>query len=497
MKKFIISTLSVLVLCLLVGCGETTVKPTETPTTNTNTEPLDEFWDADQNGIADWTEKEITLTYATWQTHEDTMAETIDAMMINEFEKLYPNINIDMVFVSESDGWQTALQALAETGSLPDVFLVNRLESTIAYNMLADITEYYNHDSDTEYIFESLQQSGVYNGVRYAVPSFVYANWWFVNLDILSANGIEAPGYDWTWEQMEAIASACYDETTHTVGQSGYTEYWKTLPKAISKVSSWASYTFDTETETFNFGSTAFETAITMMGNALNTNACTSPYSVDDILEYYGETVTEYALLNGYNIGFNGHSAIWASPSWTAKDYFSSMTFNWDVYPAPGGTIGGNTDIMGVSSTCANKAAAYQFLKWMSYSEEGLKTRYDIYDKYGDILYIAADNYPYPVADYLTNTEGVNEIWDNLPYTLVAGMTSSEMISALKNGAFVLNKEIPGWDTVDQTVNPYLYEVANGTQQFAAVKATIVSESDRVFKEFNDALKAKIQENLS
>ena len=49
---------------------------------------IDEFWDADGNGIADWQEKEITLRYATWQyTNPET--QTIDTFLADEFMKKY------------------------------------------------------------------------------------------------------------------------------------------------------------------------------------------------------------------------------------------------------------------------------------------------------------------------------------------------------------------------------------------------------------------------
>ena len=506
MKKVLCLMFSLVFALFLTACGgnNTTTKG------GNKTKELDEFWDADKNGVPDWQEEEINLTFATWQykdpaTPGNENQVTIDTLLLDQFMEKYPNIHVTMQFVTEAFDeatWNSKIAELSETGELPDVFLIQRLEKMLPINALADITSYYEHDDDTEYIFESLQNSGVYDGVRYALPTFVYAEWWIVNLDLLKNAGIKAPGYDWTWEQMENIAKAVYNDTTHVVGQSGYTQYWKTLPKLLSGESTWASMGYDAKNSTWNFGTKAFEDAMAMMSSALQSNAATSPYSVDQIAEYYGKTVEQYQLDNGYNIGYDGYAGIWASPSWTAKDYFSKMSFNWDVYPAPGRvvngeviqTIGGNTDLIGVSSTCTNKAAAYQLLKWMSYSEDGIIARYDDYREYSESLAIVANNYPYPVADYGIDENGVNKIWDNLPYDKVPGMTSPEMINALKNGAFNLNKETPGWDAVDSAVNPYFYQVTTGDATFESVKETVVSEGTRAFKDFNDALKAQIAE---
>ena len=98
------------------------------------------------------------------------------------------------------------------------------------------------------------------------------------------------------------------------------------------------------------------------------------------------------------------------------------------------------------------------------------------------------------MADYGIDENGVNQIWDNLPYDKVPGMTSANMINALKNGAFNLNKETPGWDAVDKAVNPYFYQITNGENTFESVKEAVVSGAAKAFKDFNDELKAKIAE---
>ena len=504
MKKILTIMLTLAFSLLLIGCNKTS---DNLPTKNNKPkEELDPFWDSDGNGIADWQEEEINLTFATWQykdPSDNSDQITIDTLLIDQFMEKYPNIHVTMQYVAEmEDAWNTQIAALAETGGLPDVMLVQRLELTLPINALADITDFYNHDSDTRYIFDSLQNNGVYDGIRYAVPTFVYPEWWMVNLDLLKNAGIKAPSYDWTWEQMENISKAVYNDTTHVVGQSGYTQYWKTLPKVLSGESTWASMAFDTKDQSWKYGSAAFEQAMTKLADGLQSHAVTCPYSSEQIAEYYGMTVEDWQIQNGYNIGYDGKAAIWAAPSWYAKDYFSKMTFNWDVYPAPGTmvngkmsqTIGGNTDLIAVSSTCTHKAAAYQLLKWMSYSEEGIITRYDDFREYGEILATVSNNYPYPIADYGIDNNGVNQIWDRLPYDKVPGMTSAEMINALKNGAFNLNKETPGWDTVDRAVNPYFYQITTGDATFASVKETVVAESTRVFDDFNNEMKAKIAE---
>ena len=486
MKKFLITILSLTVF-LLVGCGvRTTQAPGTTKTKETQkprtTSENDKFWDQDENGIPDWQEKEINLTYATWQYNDDTVV-IIDSLMIEAFMEKYPNIHVTMLPIGEYYEWDANLQAKAEVGELPDVFLVNRLETALPYKLLADITEYYNHDDDTKFIFESVQHSGMYDGKRYAIPTFIYPYYFFVNLDILTNNGISAPSYDWSWDQMEAIAQACYNESEHIVGQYGTISYKRELPKILSGNPSWCATTFDGEK--FNFDSPYFEAAFEKLTNALKTHAVTRTYDEETLTTYYGNPT--------YQPNYDGSAAIWCDPSWTAKDYFEKMSFNWDVYPAPGGSTCANTDIAGVSSTCANKDAAYQLLKWLSYSEEGLITRFELYEDYSDILFKSANNYPYPIVDYGIDKHGVNKIWDNIPYNNVPGMTSPQMINSLKNAALLSNKETVGWDTVENSVGEYFTMIMDGTDTFANLKETIVNVAKQAYDEYIEAFNELIK----
>ena len=387
--------------------------------------------------------------------------------------------------------WNQQIKALAETGGLPDVMLVQRLELTLPLNALADISDFYAHDSDTQYIFESLQNDGVYDGVRYAVPTFFYPEYWFVNLDILTNAGIAKPSYNWTWDQMESIAQACYDESTHTIGQYGVSPYYRLLPKQLSGNPSWQSFTFDGEK--FNFDSIYFENAMNKLVTALSSHTVTLEFGSETLEEYYGD--------QAFNPRYGGKVAIWSAPSWEAKDQFAKMSFNWDVYPGPGGSTNGNIDIMGVSTngnidimgvstTCTEKAAAYQLLKWMTYSKQGLIARNQMYQDYKDVLFISSNNYPYPIADYGIDKTGTNPIWDTLPYNDVPGMTSGAMIESIRNAAVFGNKEVPGWDAADVAAKTYFGDLYEGKTTFAAIKETVVNDSTTAFQEARARLDA-------
>lgn len=504
MKKVLISLMFLGLAVSMIACQKKTTTTTTQSTNQSNTsvttattKPLvPTYWDQDANGIEDWTEEEITLTYSTWQ-HTSADIVTIESLMVNAFMEKYPNITVNIQMMgASSEEWDTNFVAAAESGTLPDVFLVNRIASFLPYNILADITEFYNNDPDTAYIFDSVKDLGMYKDKRYAIPTFIYPTMWIVNLDILEAAGVPIPSYDWTYQQMQSIAQATTNENTHIMGMYGCSFYNRELPKVLKIASAtnatelavaktWQSYSYDGTK--FNFDDPVFLSAMTALRDAVDGGYCVNSLSAAQAEEWY----LDAAFVPTYN----GKVAMWRDASWSAKNYFSQMLFNWDIYPGPNGVTGGNTDIAGVASTSQHKAAAYQFLKFMSFSEDGLLTRYQLFEDYADQVFISANNYGYPVVDYGIDGYGVNKLWETIPYGITApGFVSPEFIESLKNGAYWINKETVGWDEADSVAYQYLYQTMIGETTYAAIKDILQSEAMTAYNNARTSLDQMIKD---
>lgn len=489
-KRFLMLLVILFTLSFVVGCGGKDDPGKETKGT---------FWDEDGNGIEDWKEKPITLTYASWQ-HTELDQITVESLMIDAFMEKYPNITVNMLSVGQDWEWQDNMIAraeahTAENPTFPDVFLVRRLESDLPYGWLADITKMYENDPDTEYIFASLQSSGIFAGKRYAVPTYIYPQFWIVNKTLLEESNIPIPSYNWSWETMENTAKMANNETRKIIGlygvnggygsESGTRAYIAELPKVIKMKSdptvaaTWSARGFDGES--FNYLDDAQLMAFNKLTTALNEGWCKHYLTAEQKLEYYGS--------EDYRPTVNGKVAIWREESWSFKDVKDILEFEWDIYPGPSGVTGGNTDIIGISSLCANKKAAYQLLKWMSYSEEGILKRFEIFKEYSDVVYRQGNNYPYPIADYGLDSTGKNRIWDNIPYGSTApGLVTPEYLEGLRNGAFQMNKEYVGWDAADYAITSYLSNILNGSTTFAAVREVMEEDSRKALQQARAAL---------
>lgn len=506
MKKIVTLVLVTVFMFAFVSCGGsattsllTTQDNGENQTTDsqvTTGTPTPTYWDKDGNGIEDWQEEEITLTFSTWQ-HTSADIITIESLLIDEFMAKYPNITVEIQMMgASSEEWDANFITASESDTLPDVFLINRLASFLPYNILGDITEFYDNDPDTDYIFDSIQDLGIYNDVRYAIPTFIYPTMWVVNLDILELAGIPAPEYNWTYQQMQAIAQATTNENNHILGMYGTMFFNRELPKVLkleaastpeelAYAKKWQSYGFDGED--FNFNDPVFLSAMNMMTEGLNEGYVVAELSPEMLEEWY--------LDASFNPTYNGRVAMWREASWSIKDHFNEMLFNWDIYPGPNGVTGGNTDIAGISSTTDHPEAAYQLLKWMSFSEEGLLTRYQLFEDYSDQVYVSANNYGYPIVDYGINGQGNNLVWENIPYGITApGFVSPEFIESLKNGAYWVNKEVVGFDEADSVAYGYLYQTMVGETTYAAIMDTLQTESNFAMDQAKEILDALIKD---
>jgi multiple sugar transport system substrate-binding protein len=489
-KRFLMLFSMLFLLAFVVGCGNGNGNGGEKKGT---------FWDEDGNGIEDWLEKPINLTYASWQ-HTELEQITVESLMIDAFMEKYPNITVEMISIGHDWEWQDNMIARAEAHTaenpqFPDVFLVRRLESDLPYGWLADISEMYKNDPDTQYIFPALQASGTFGNKRYAVPTYIYPQFWIVNKTLLEEANVPIPSYNWSWEAMEQTAKMTHNETKKIIGlygvnggygvESGTRGYISELPKVIklksdsSVAATWSSRGFDGES--FNYLDDAQLTAFNKLTTALNEGWCKIGLTAEEKLEYYGA--------EDYRPTVNGKVSIWREESWSFKDVKDILEFEWDIYPGPGGVTGGNTDIIGISSLCAEKKAAYQLLKWMSYGEEGILKRFEIFSEYSDVVYRQGNNYPYPIVDYGIDSTGKNRIWESIPYSNTApGLVTPEYLEGLRNGAFQMNKEYIGWDAADFAVGDYLEQIFSGQTTFAAVREAMENDSKKALEQARAAL---------
>lgn len=158
------------------------------------------------------------ITFSTWWAYADQA-------VVDQFEELYPNVNVTLEFTA-IDGYPTKLQALAASGDLPDVFAVQGQPLTD----LAEAGQLY--DFNEALATDALDLDGTWGesfvpsllsganaqlasvateGETYGLPFNAISVASIYNADIFAEVGIEPPtNFDELISNCEALSAAGY-----------------------------------------------------------------------------------------------------------------------------------------------------------------------------------------------------------------------------------------------------------------------------------------------
>ena len=381
--------------------------------------------------------KYIELTYADWGDA------AFNQRMIDKFMEKYPNITVTLrQDISGSGATFTGnLVTAAQAGLLPDVFATDNVPTVVRAGLTLDVADMWDADSDTTMVYEDAAKTAVYNGHRYAVPSFQFLKGIFINLDIFEESGLQSvtgkyrldengyPMKDWTHAEFVEIAKAITNYDIVNVenlvigfdtwyGSPDFQQVWPMMNSTRFGYDTW-------DGEKFNYTSdewiAAMRAKVEIDNYELNLGV-TSRYPEED----WANT----PALQTYVID-TGYAAMDIEGSWQfgfikgAQERGVNMGF----WPYPSGSEGlfppTILDYQAVSSQTAHPEEAYLLAKWMTFGQDGWNARLDLYeeDKAAAIAAGLTPNYldRFPVADYPGVWERVADLVDGIPgieYTL-------------------------------------------------------------------------------
>ncbi|SHN00097.1 extracellular solute-binding protein [Gracilibacillus kekensis] len=294
-------------------------------------------------------------------------SETIPA-----FEEANPNIEVELVILSESGDTNEALQKLdlaASSGEQLDVLMFSDPASyaqRVDLGMVAPIDEFI--EAEGYEVTEDYKVNTQLGDEYYALPGKFNPWYVLVNQDHLDEAGLETPT-DWTWDEFADYAKQLtnddhYGTFFHGPQNGGWMEYLKLA--LASK---------EEETELLkadgssNFTDPMFKKTLELRWQMEKEDQSATPYT--DIMSqqlHYRDTF------------FNQDASLVMIGSWMntelgGTDQFP-LEFNVGVAPYPknnpedeGGYTPVTTDYMAVASNSEHKEAAYKFIRW--YTTEG------------------------------------------------------------------------------------------------------------------------------
>ncbi|MBN3490404.1 carbohydrate ABC transporter substrate-binding protein [Acholeplasma equirhinis] len=374
-------------------------------------------------------ENRIQLSYADWGDQD------MNQKLIDAFEEAYPHIDVQLRTDIGGSGAEFTgnLQLAATVGILPDVFATDNVPTIVVSELALDVAEYWDKDEDAELVYPYIADTAVYNGKRYAIPSFQFLKGIMINLTIFEKANlttvegkyrIDEDGYpvkDWTYSEfieiVKAIKSPTFTDPQNTVialdtwyGSPDFQQVWPTMNNA--------DVMYDTfDGEKFNYTSDEW---IFAMQEKVKLQMLTD----GTLQNFTQEQYDTYPHLGGYLIS-TGYGAMDIEGSWqfnvikTAKD---NGVFDLGFWPYPQGSEGLYPpvilDYQAVSSQTKNPEEAYLLAKWMTYGRQGWAARLDVLEERraaeeaDGVIPSYLDRFP--IADYPEIWERVEEMVDGI-----------------------------------------------------------------------------------
>lgn len=377
------------------------------------------------------TEADVTITWWTGQADE---AETLLEQLASEFEKLHPNVTIDIS--SGAPSTEDLLQKLSASfaaGTYPDVsYAYGSWASELeASGKTQDIT-----DEVTDIGWDELSQAAR-NTARptgdktIGFPALVDNISLIYNTTVFDAAGVDYPTPDWTWDDFRAAAKALTDPATNTYGY-GYSvsgtedttwQFWPHLWQNGGEVLS-------DDGATATFDSQAGVDALTFLRDMAQ----------DDTSIYLDQTDTKYTQLFA-----NDRIGMVTSGPWTLYDLQTAGT-KYGVVQLPG-TNGNHETVSGpdlwvlLDHGDANRAHwSFELIKWLTDPAQDLRWNVE----YGNLPLRASE---------MDSPEFA---------TQVAAMPGLDVMARNSDNAKHVRPTVPGYNALSESIGRAISDVMQG-----------------------------------
>lgn len=125
--------------------------------------------------------------------------------VIEHFNEIYPNIEVEYVYFKNDDAGNTKLNTALMSNDGVDVFVnygAKRVPARVEGGLMEDLTTYIERDG-----FDVTANFGgeymVMDGKTFALPASSIRSIVYFNMDMLEAAGLTLPDDDWTWDDYD------------------------------------------------------------------------------------------------------------------------------------------------------------------------------------------------------------------------------------------------------------------------------------------------------
>src|SRR5690625_4398857 len=168
MKKSLSVFMFLAVVFVLIACSGDQNNNLESSNGDNNTN--DTTGSNESNGSNEDGDEEVTVSIANWTLGSEGEANN-DRLMIEEFEKAFPHIKVEIDESIDPEDWNGSLSAAASASSMPDVFLLAQIPTGLANDWLLDLSEFTSDDDDFAQVPDAVKEAIAYDDNTYALPA--------------------------------------------------------------------------------------------------------------------------------------------------------------------------------------------------------------------------------------------------------------------------------------------------------------------------------------
>jgi ABC-type glycerol-3-phosphate transport system substrate-binding protein len=412
----------------------------------------------------------VVLRYANWNlgTEEEN---NIQRQLVAAYMEANPGVTIEFVDMSGEGGWEEKLTNFAARGELPDVFMANNTPYYVQSGWTADLTELVQDDPDWQTVPQVLKDAVTYSGAVLGLPSAQFVMGYFINQDLFEAANLDAPQYGISVDDFFAAASALTDVRKSILGLH-----------EMGPILGWYPSTQDSNLKWFSFDGTHMNYNSTAFRGAVNKALEMRPHTWQGLTD---EQKATFKSQGPWELFLNQESgAVWDG-GWVVPAYAQNATFNWDFMGIPGGNQAMVADIIVVSATTADVAAAYDFAKWMSFSTAGYAKEAELAAAAGVVpTRMPVSITPESIDLYMSfmgDRPGLRQALENLDNSLVESL--AKIIPGYINARWEGKPGIDVGENLDVNLGFMFDNIASGSFKFEDYAAQLEGFANNILDE--------------
>lgn len=423
----------------------------------------------------------------------DTARATDYQALFDQFSTVYPNIKLKFQYFqhkdtggSNEDNAMEHLTSCAATGTMPDVVFDDAgfLTFYLSQGWVYPIDNFVKNDSDFKYIPKNLIESLTFGGRLYALPGSLHFNGVYINKDLINELNLKMPALNWTMNDM-----ATYMRNATTDKYSGTNAISDTQVLHYSGI--YGSGT-DSTTLGYNYKTRSFGD---MSGLRKAVNYVKQLNQVPGLVSSKMSSADFAAKFGGNNINVIDRGLVLLRlgvGTWIFNSDHTTVSYKRVMWAPPQeqkGRMGMHLDYSFMTANAKNPEAAFQVLRYITYSTEGNLARLSMYDKANSGKYKLKSPYFIPA----TQNPAVKQKFVTLPNV---GDYEKYCFDNMQN-CFRVDPEkfIPNWlDMFNGVFAPEIQKVMNGQSDLDSTIATLqksmTSYLNGKWKAFDEKLKA-------